>query len=277
MQHLHQFRWIYKNNTTDTKLTSLVLEILLHNVIHWFLYWRCSVRELHITSAGPKNGWHLDHILEKLKDGPTRVILLLQRVTDHNLVVLLLVEYHTWLVSTDHFYLTLWSFLDLCLLHQILFNPLCWDVKQGEQGWPRGCWSSSRGSWSWGSSRRCWGSWRRRRRRRRFNGWELPSIVVLDRAVAWKPRMGPNISSVHTVLTQEGHLQQQKYWRTSNGQQQALYLKLTVEVSPLVSKEASDNVETMLVSPTWLSRTPVKPLGKERIEYSVETIIVPPV
>ena len=54
-----------------------------------------------------------------------------------------------------------------------------------------------------------------------------------------------------------------------------MYLKITVEVGPLVPKEASDNVEAMLVPAAWLSRTPVKPLGKERIEYiSVETFIL---
>ena len=37
-------------------------------------------------------------------------------------------------------------------------------------------------------------------------------------------------------------------------------LKFAMEVSPLVSEEASDNVETMLVSATWLSRAPVEPL-----------------
>ena len=55
----------------------------------------------------------------------------------------------------------------------------------------------------------------------------------------------------------------------------ALYLKVTVEVGPLVPKEASDDVEAMLVPATRLSRTPVKPLGRERIEYiSVETFIL---
>jgi len=76
----------------------------------------------------------------------------------------------------------------------------------------------------------------------------LPPVVLLHWAVAWKPWMGPYISSVHTVLTQEGHLE------------------FAVEVGPLVSKEAPDDVETMLVPATGLSRAPVKPLGGEKIE-----------
>ena len=39
-----------------------------------------------------------------------------------------------------------------------------------------------------------------------------------------------------------------------------LDLKLAMEVSPLVSQETSNDVKTMLVASTWLSRTPVKPL-----------------
>ena len=107
-----------------------VRNIIAHIACHWVLYWRCSVRELHITSTGTENGGHLDHILEKLKNGPTCVILLLQRLTDHNLVLFL--EYHTWLVAADHFYLILWA-LDLIhkitCLHQIVFHLLCRDVK----------------------------------------------------------------------------------------------------------------------------------------------------
>ena len=95
-----------------------------------------------------------------------------------------------------------------------------------------------------------------------MDGGELPPVVLLHRAVAWKVWVGPYVSSVHTVLTQEGHLQQ----RLEEGMIKRPYLEFAVEVGPLVSKEASDNVETMLVSATGLSRTPVKPLGKERIE-----------
>ena len=41
-----------------------------------------------------------------------------------------------------------------------------------------------------------------------MDGGELPPVVLLNRAVAWKVWMGPYVSLVHTVLTQEGHLQQ---------------------------------------------------------------------
>ena len=45
-----------------------------------------------------------------------------------------------------------------------------------------------------------------------------------------------------------------------------LDLKLAMEVSPLVSQETSNDVKTMLVASTWLSRTPVKPLRMYRIK-----------
>ena len=95
-----------------------------------------------------------------------------------------------------------------------------------------------------------------------MDGGELPPVVLLNRAVAWKVWMGPYVSSVHTVLTQEGHLQQ----RLEEGMIKRPYLEFAVEVGPLVSEEASDDVETMLVSATRLSRTPVEPLVKKRIE-----------
>ena len=77
-----------------------------------------------------ENGGHLDHILEKLKNGPTCVVFLLKRLTDHNLVLFL--EYHTRLVAADNFYLILRSldlFHKITPLHQILFYLLCRDVK----------------------------------------------------------------------------------------------------------------------------------------------------
>ena len=95
-----------------------------------------------------------------------------------------------------------------------------------------------------------------------MDGGELPPVVLLHQAVAWKVWMGPYVSLVHTVLTQEGHLQQ----RLEEGMIKRSYLEFAVEVGPLVSKEASDNVEAMLVSATRLSRAPVKPLGGEKIE-----------
>ena len=95
-----------------------------------------------------------------------------------------------------------------------------------------------------------------------MDGGELPPVVLLNRAVAWKVWMGPYVSSVHTVLTQEGHLQQ----RLEQGMIKRVYLEFAVEVGPLVPQEAPDDVETMLVPATRLSRAPVKPLGGEKIE-----------
>ena len=41
-----------------------------------------------------------------------------------------------------------------------------------------------------------------------MDGGQLPPVVLLHWAVAWEAWMGPDVPSVHPVLTQEGHLQQ---------------------------------------------------------------------